>query len=148
MVTASDPDIITDFVVPENLTKIDGDFFTFTALRGFFDSDHPPNFKVTEAGMADSQNPATAISASGSANAGTVSVPTTVAGNSGMLTFEAVKDVGGLAPTRDRKAVQVNNLPSTFVTFGGTIKSEIISASPDIAIWKQAKIRTDTKTNP
>ncbi|KAJ6983642.1 germin-like protein 9-3 [Populus alba] len=77
-VTASDPDIITDFVVPANLTKIDGDFFTFTALRGFFDSDHPPNFKVTEAGMADSQNPATAISASGSANAGTVSVPTTV----------------------------------------------------------------------
>jgi quercetin dioxygenase-like cupin family protein len=155
LVTASDPDIITDFVSPANLTKIDGDFFTFTALRGFFDSDYPPNFKVTKAGMAefpalngqsvsfavleypvgtinpphihprsaellfvvdgslevgfvdttnklftqtlqlgdmfvfpkglvhyqsnaDSKNPATAISAFGSANAGTVSVPTTV----------------------------------------------------------------------
>jgi hypothetical protein len=65
-----------------------------------------------------------------------------------MLTFEAVKDIGGLAPTRDRKAVKVNNLPSTFVTFGGTIKSEIISASPDIAIWKQAKIRTNIKMKP
>ncbi|KAG6758629.1 hypothetical protein POTOM_038988 [Populus tomentosa] len=140
---------------------------------------------------ADSQNPATAISAFGSANAGTVSVPTTVfatgiddnilaralktdvatiqklkaglavkashdpgfailgiTGNSGMLTFEAVKDVGGLAPTRDRKAVKVNNLPSTFVTFDGTAKSEIIPASPDIAIWKQAKIRTNTMMKP
>ncbi|KAJ6768296.1 TRANSGLYCOSYLASE [Salix koriyanagi] len=38
MVTASDPNIITDFVVPANSsTTIDEDFFTFTDLRGFVD---------------------------------------------------------------------------------------------------------------
>lgn len=50
------------------------------------------------------------------------------AGNSATLTFEAVKAVGGLAPTRDLKLVKVNTLPSTLVTFGDTTKSEIISA--------------------
>ena len=54
LVTASDPNIITDFVIPANSsTKIGGDFFTFTDLRGFFDRAYPPNFKVTKASMAE-----------------------------------------------------------------------------------------------
>jgi quercetin dioxygenase-like cupin family protein len=54
LVTASDPNIITDFVIPANSsTKIGGDFFTFTDLRGFFDRAYPPNFKVTKASLAE-----------------------------------------------------------------------------------------------
>jgi quercetin dioxygenase-like cupin family protein len=54
LVTASDPNIITDFEIPANSsTKIGGDFFTFTDLRGFFDRAYPPNFKVTKASLAE-----------------------------------------------------------------------------------------------
>ena len=50
---ASDPDILTDFVVPPNSNAVNGSFFTFTGMRGVLDSDAPPNFKVTKAGMAE-----------------------------------------------------------------------------------------------
>jgi quercetin dioxygenase-like cupin family protein len=46
--------ISSDFVIPANSsTKIGGDFFTFTDLRGFFDRAYPPNFKVTKASLAE-----------------------------------------------------------------------------------------------
>ncbi|XWS51920.1 hypothetical protein CRYUN_Cryun11dG0023300 [Craigia yunnanensis] len=53
MVYGSDPDIISDFLAPANSTALDGNFFTFTGLRGIFDADYPPNFKVTKASMAE-----------------------------------------------------------------------------------------------
>ncbi|XVE80319.1 hypothetical protein DITRI_Ditri14bG0130200 [Diplodiscus trichospermus] len=53
MVSGSDPDIISDFLAPANSTSLDGNFFTFTGLRGIFDAGYPPNFKVTKASMAE-----------------------------------------------------------------------------------------------
>lgn len=54
---ASDPDILTDFVVPAttNLssTGIDSSFFTFTGLRSIIGTDPPPAFKVLKASMAE-----------------------------------------------------------------------------------------------
>ncbi|KAJ9699539.1 hypothetical protein PVL29_008231 [Vitis rotundifolia] len=50
---ASDPDILSDFIVPANSNATDGSFFTFTGMRGVFDSPVPPNFKVTKAGLAE-----------------------------------------------------------------------------------------------
>jgi len=38
--------------------------------------------------------------------------------------------------------VNVKKLLSMLVTFGGAVKSEVISASPAITIWKIAKERT------
>ncbi|XVF03956.1 hypothetical protein REPUB_Repub05bG0038400 [Reevesia pubescens] len=53
MVSGSDPDIISDFLAPANSTALDGNFFTFTGLRGIFEAEYPPNFKVTKASMAE-----------------------------------------------------------------------------------------------
>ncbi|EEF46605.1 germin-like protein 9-3 [Ricinus communis] len=56
VVTASDPDIITDFIIPANSTAaaIDGNFFTFTGMRSIVaGDDYPPSFKVTKASMAE-----------------------------------------------------------------------------------------------
>ncbi|XVE50564.1 hypothetical protein DITRI_Ditri01bG0172800 [Diplodiscus trichospermus] len=53
MVCASDPDILSDFLAPVNSTGLDGNFFTFTGLRGIFDADYPANFTVTKATMAE-----------------------------------------------------------------------------------------------
>ncbi|KAI7982231.1 Germin-like protein 9-3 [Camellia lanceoleosa] len=52
---ASDPDILSDFIIPANsTTPIDGNFFTFTGMRGLLaNSTNPPNFKVTKATMAE-----------------------------------------------------------------------------------------------
>ncbi|KAL8538929.1 hypothetical protein ACS0TY_000793 [Phlomoides rotata] len=46
---ACDPDIITDFILPSNLSAIDinGTFFTYTGLR--MDRAIPPTFQVTKA---------------------------------------------------------------------------------------------------
>ncbi|KAL2536380.1 Germin-like protein 9-3 [Forsythia ovata] len=52
MVQASDPDILSDFIDPPNVNGPDGKFFTFTGLRGVFDST-PPNLKVTKASKAE-----------------------------------------------------------------------------------------------
>ncbi|KAI7982229.1 Germin-like protein 9-3 [Camellia lanceoleosa] len=52
---ASDPNILTDFIVPANFsTPIDGNFFTFTGMRRLVaNSTNPPNFKVTKATMVE-----------------------------------------------------------------------------------------------
>ncbi|KAF9594390.1 hypothetical protein IFM89_030992 [Coptis chinensis] len=52
-VHASDPDILSDFIVPANSNAVDGTFFTYTGLRGIFDADAPATFKVTKASMAE-----------------------------------------------------------------------------------------------
>ncbi|KAK2997770.1 hypothetical protein RJ639_026031 [Escallonia herrerae] len=59
MAMAGDPDILTDFVVPEdnngngNVTKINGSFFTFTGMRVLVGGGPPPAFKVLKAAMAE-----------------------------------------------------------------------------------------------
>ncbi|XP_074328251.1 putative germin-like protein 9-2 [Apium graveolens] len=56
---AGDPDILTDFIVPSNLTSgngnptIDGNFFTFTGMRVLVNGETPPAFKVLKAGMTE-----------------------------------------------------------------------------------------------
>nr|XP_016494924.1 PREDICTED: germin-like protein 9-3 [Nicotiana tabacum] len=52
--SASDPYILTDFIVPEDQTgeTIDGNFFTFTGMHGSFGS-IITNFKVTKANKAE-----------------------------------------------------------------------------------------------
>ncbi|KAJ4836854.1 hypothetical protein Tsubulata_030732 [Turnera subulata] len=55
MATAGDPDILTDFIVPANLTTpmIDGNFFTYTGMRVLVDAKPPTNFTVLKASMAE-----------------------------------------------------------------------------------------------
>lgn len=53
IVQASDPDILSDFILPPNSNNPpDGDFFTYTGLRGML-SYTVPNFTVTKASMAE-----------------------------------------------------------------------------------------------
>ncbi|CAL9006275.1 unnamed protein product [Prunus brigantina] len=50
---ASDPDIISDFIVPPNFNgTIDGSFFTFTGFRGIFDQ-APKTFKGSKASLVE-----------------------------------------------------------------------------------------------
>lgn len=53
--TASDPDILTDYVIPANSSNdaIDGNFFTFTGMRSIIEGDDPPIFRVSKASMAE-----------------------------------------------------------------------------------------------
>ncbi|XP_031269915.1 germin-like protein 9-3 [Pistacia vera] len=56
IVTAIDPDITTDFVVPTNYIDndaVDGNFFTFTGLRNVINSDYTQKFTVTKASQAN-----------------------------------------------------------------------------------------------
>ncbi|OAY51390.1 putative germin-like protein 9-2 [Manihot esculenta] len=53
LVQASDPDILTDFIAPQNSTTVDGKFFTYSGLRGIFDDPEPANFNVTKVSMAE-----------------------------------------------------------------------------------------------
>ncbi|XP_061364372.1 germin-like protein 9-3 [Gastrolobium bilobum] len=51
---ASDPDILSDFIVPPNITTIDGNFFTFTGFRELYAQNTPPStFKVLKASKAE-----------------------------------------------------------------------------------------------
>ncbi|KAM7522578.1 hypothetical protein LguiA_012480 [Lonicera macranthoides] len=50
---ASDPDMLTDFIVPPNTTSVDSNLFTFTALRQTLANDAPPTFKVKKASRAE-----------------------------------------------------------------------------------------------
>ncbi|GJQ89882.1 germin-like protein 9-3 [Tanacetum coccineum] len=51
---AGDPDILTDFIPPPNLTgPLDGNYFTFTGMRALVDAPFPDVFKVTKAAMAE-----------------------------------------------------------------------------------------------
>nr|GEV28073.1 cytosolic Fe-S cluster assembly factor NBP35 [Tanacetum cinerariifolium] len=72
---AGDPDILTDFVAPNN-TIIDANYFTFTGLVHFQYNN-------------STKEPALAISAFGSANAGTQSIPTSIFNSS---IFEGILD--------------------------------------------------------
>ncbi|KAL2511066.1 Germin-like protein subfamily 2 member 2 [Abeliophyllum distichum] len=53
MAMAGDPDILTDFVLPTNLTNVDGTFFTFTGMRVLIGIPPPPTFKVLKASLAE-----------------------------------------------------------------------------------------------
>lgn len=53
MVFAGDPDILSDFIVPSNVTQVDGNFFTFTGMRALVGAPLPATFKVTKASMAE-----------------------------------------------------------------------------------------------
>ncbi|KAI3750801.1 hypothetical protein L2E82_21638 [Cichorium intybus] len=91
LTTAGDPDILTDFIPPPiSFGPLGGNYFTFTGMRTLVGAPFPPTFKVTKAAMAefpalngqsfnsDAKSPTLAVSAFGSANAGTVSVPNSV----------------------------------------------------------------------
>ncbi|GFZ14621.1 germin-like protein 5 [Actinidia rufa] len=49
---AGDPDIISDFVVPQNAT-VDGNLFTFTGMRVLIEAPAPTTFKVLKASLAE-----------------------------------------------------------------------------------------------
>ena len=57
---AGDPDILTDFVVPQNLTStpIDGNFFTFTGMRSLMNDDAPEPKSFTVLKVSASEFPA------------------------------------------------------------------------------------------
>ncbi|KAI3791523.1 hypothetical protein L2E82_05314 [Cichorium intybus] len=42
LVRASDPDILFDYIVPPNVTLLDGNFFTYTKIRDFFNGSVAP----------------------------------------------------------------------------------------------------------
>jgi quercetin dioxygenase-like cupin family protein len=52
MATAGDPDILSDFIVPPNVT-INGNFFTFTGMRSLIASGPPTVFKVSKAALTE-----------------------------------------------------------------------------------------------
>ncbi|KAL5765465.1 hypothetical protein ACOSP7_016082 [Xanthoceras sorbifolium] len=79
MASAGDPDITSDFITPSNVTgPVDGNFFTFIGMRVLVGAQPTPNLKVTKASMAEFPALNGQISAFGSANAGTVSLPITL----------------------------------------------------------------------
>lgn len=49
---ASDPDILSDFILLENQTSACGDFFTYTGMRGIVHK-APKTFTVTKASLAE-----------------------------------------------------------------------------------------------
>ncbi|XP_024161429.2 germin-like protein 9-3 [Rosa chinensis] len=51
-VLASDPDILSDFLLPQNSSTVDASFFTFTGFRGIFDQ-APKTLKTTKASMVE-----------------------------------------------------------------------------------------------
>ncbi|KAJ4724842.1 germin-like protein 9-3 [Melia azedarach] len=50
---AGDPDITSDFIIPSNVTQIDGNFFTFTGMRSLVGAPLPATFKVLKASMVE-----------------------------------------------------------------------------------------------
>ncbi|XP_062171274.1 putative germin-like protein 9-2 [Alnus glutinosa] len=52
MATAGDPDILSDFIVPSNVT-VDGNFFTFTGMRSVVRGGLPTAFKVFKAALTE-----------------------------------------------------------------------------------------------
>ncbi|KVI09608.1 germin-like protein 9-3 [Cynara cardunculus var. scolymus] len=49
VVFSSDPDILTDYVLPENTTVTDPNYFTFTGLRSVFNATYPTTFTPVKA---------------------------------------------------------------------------------------------------
>ncbi|RVW60451.1 Germin-like protein 9-3 [Vitis vinifera] len=50
---AGDPDIVSDFIIPPNMSAVDGNFFTFTGIRALVGAPEPTTFKVTKASLAE-----------------------------------------------------------------------------------------------
>ncbi|KAK9078709.1 hypothetical protein SSX86_002766 [Deinandra increscens subsp. villosa] len=48
---ASDPDILTDYVLPPNTTATDANYFTFTGVRSIVNSTYPTKFTVIKASL-------------------------------------------------------------------------------------------------
>ncbi|RWR74045.1 putative germin-like protein 9-2 [Cinnamomum micranthum f. kanehirae] len=42
-----------DFIIPPSINVVDGNFFTYTGMRGILDADTPATFNVTKATMAE-----------------------------------------------------------------------------------------------
>ncbi|KAL4611734.1 hypothetical protein ACB092_08G146800 [Castanea dentata] len=53
MAMAGDPDILTDFVVPPNVTDIDGTFFTFTGIRELYRGGPSTTLQVSKVSLAE-----------------------------------------------------------------------------------------------
>lgn len=53
MVIAGDADITSDFLVPPNVTTVDGNFFTFTGMRALVGAAPPTTFQVLKASMKE-----------------------------------------------------------------------------------------------
>ncbi|XP_042442937.1 germin-like protein 9-3 [Zingiber officinale] len=51
--TAGDPDITSDFILPPNVTAVDGSFFTYTGLRSAVNSPPGVGFSVSKAAAAE-----------------------------------------------------------------------------------------------
>lgn len=51
--TAGDPDITSDFILPSNVTAVDGSFFTYTGLRPAVYSPPGASFSVSKAAAAE-----------------------------------------------------------------------------------------------
>ncbi|GFZ11234.1 germin-like protein 5 [Actinidia rufa] len=50
---AGDSNIISDFIIPTNVTTVDGNLFIFTGMRVLVDAGPPITFKVKKASMAE-----------------------------------------------------------------------------------------------
>ncbi|KAI9387915.1 hypothetical protein POPTR_010G240600v4 [Populus trichocarpa] len=50
---SGDADIISDFIVPPNVTKVDGKLFTFTALRSLVGAKPPVSFTASKVSMVE-----------------------------------------------------------------------------------------------
>ncbi|ERN13026.1 hypothetical protein AMTRI_Chr11g94180 [Amborella trichopoda] len=53
MVKASDPDILSDFILPRNTNSVDANFFTFTGLRSLENESDPITLRVTKVSKAE-----------------------------------------------------------------------------------------------
>ncbi|KAK9079176.1 hypothetical protein SSX86_000846 [Deinandra increscens subsp. villosa] len=53
LVRASDPDILFDYIVPPNVTVVDGNFFTYTKIQEFFEGPNLTDTKSMLASMAE-----------------------------------------------------------------------------------------------
>ncbi|GMY15804.1 germin-like protein 9-3 [Fagus crenata] len=53
MTTAGDADILTDFIVPANVSSVNGSFFTFTAMRSLYTAGYPTAFKVFKVSLVE-----------------------------------------------------------------------------------------------
>ncbi|KAA8544267.1 hypothetical protein F0562_022279 [Nyssa sinensis] len=53
MAIAGDADITSDFVLPSNVTQVNGTFFTFTGMRLLFGAEPPVTFKVLKSSIAE-----------------------------------------------------------------------------------------------
>ncbi|XP_027154803.1 germin-like protein 9-3 [Coffea eugenioides] len=50
---AGDPDITSDFLLPPNVTAVNGTFFTYTGMRNIFQTAIPPAFQATKASLKE-----------------------------------------------------------------------------------------------